>query len=174
MKYTDSSSLINVNTKLATNIMVTPNTKSRQNHYYKQGLGQRHHAKTPPRNGQRKTTPSPTSADCFKTPQNSGKAQISRCASEPIHRAKQQTRRSVTPTKPGQFLSSSPLTFAGPKCLEPPTPTSLPRPPTTWTKMEQPASCSARQALTFDDLVNHENNMNDMSQQLKMLLKVQA
>jgi hypothetical protein len=164
------------NTKLASNIMVTPNTKSRQNQYYKQGPapGQRH-AKTPPRNGQRKTTPSPTS-DCFKTPQNN-KAQIMRCASEPLNRAAKSSRRSVTPTKPQALLSYSPLTFAGPKCLEPPTPTSLPRPPTTWTKINQPAimNCSsARQALTFDDLINHESNMNDMSQQLKMLLKVQA
>lgn len=153
--------------------MVTP-TKSRQNQYYNHGPGR--HAKTPPRyHNSRKTTPSPTS-DCFKTPQNKPKAEIMRCASEPLQRNK--SRRSVTPpTNPksnNMILSSSPITFAGPKCLEPPTPTSLPRPPTTWTRNE----CSARQALSFEDLSgknqHHAETIDPLSQQLKMLLKVQA
>ena len=55
--------------------------------------------------------------------------QQQRCKSEP----KTSRGRSVTPPT---LSSSSPLTFAGPKCLEPPTPTSLPRPPTTWTRSD--------------------------------------
>ena len=95
--------------------------------------------KTPLKSGgsRNRTTPSPpTSVDLsFKTPQKPFHSmpraelvqQQQRCKSEP----KTSRGRSVTPPT---LSSSSPLTFAGPKCLEPPTPTSLPRPPTTWTR----------------------------------------
>ena len=110
----------------------------------------------------RKTTPSPQEFQ-FKTPQ---KQYNSKCYfySEPPKNSK--TRRSVTPKN----CSTSPLNFAGPKCLEPPTPCSLPKPPTTWTR---PADLPARQSLSFEDLMITANE-NDLSQQLKMLLKVQG
>jgi len=157
------------------NNMVTP-TKAKQ-HY-------KNKAKTPPRgyqgNGHRKNTPSPHFADqSFKSPCTVNKPEVTRCASEP----QKMKRRSVTPQAP----SSSPSIFAGPKCLEPPTPLSLPKPPTTWTRTE---FCPARQALSFEDLVISDpkidcssrfaldtgktEQFNDpLSQQLKMLLKVQ-
>lgn len=69
-------------------------------------------------------------------------------------------------------MRSSPITYAGPKCLEPPTPTSLPRPPTNWTTIK---SDKARQALSFEDFDMKQTIENEtLSQQLKMLLKVQA
>ena len=160
--------------------MVTPN-KPKQ--HYKNSSQK---AKTPPRGGpqhSRKNTPSPSTsyfqhgADSFsfKTPPNNPnrKGEISRCASEPMRIKPNSQRRSVTPVKSG-----SPSMFAGPKCLEPPIPTSLPRPPTTWTR----ADCSARQALSFNDLAFGEDvsygkkpcqiEIDPLSQQLKMLLKV--
>ena len=100
--------------------------------------------KTPqkPAGGSRhRTTPSPsnTSMDLsFKTPQNPSKSRVEhlqqqRCKSEP--KAIMTGRgRSVTPPS----LSSSPGPhFAMAKGIEPPTPTSLPRPPTNWTRSEQ-------------------------------------
>jgi len=160
--------------------MVTPN---KSKHYNKAGPG-RQQAKTPSKFGgghsRSKTPPSSmtNSTDLsFKTPQNSyfskPRAEIiqqQRCKSEP------KRGRSITPVTPS---SSSPLTFAGPKCLEPPTPTSLPRPPTTWTRSDMictAAAPSARQALSFDDLVGKPafETIDPLSQQLKMLLKVQA
>lgn len=158
--------------------MVTP-TKSK--HYHKAAPGRQQQAKTPLKSGgsRNRTTPSPpTSVDLsFKTPQKPYHSmpraelmQQQRCKSEP----KTSRGRSVTPPT---FSSSSPLTFAGPKCLEPPTPTSLPRPPTTWTRSDL-YSCPARQALSFDDLVEIPKRVetidDPLSQQLKMLLKVQA
>jgi hypothetical protein len=52
---------------------------------------------------------------------------------------------------------------------------SLPRPPTTWTRPQK----SARQALSFEDDLNDADKGtmiydDSLSQQLKMLLKVQA
>lgn len=167
--------------------MVTP-TKSK--HYNKAGQPGRHQmVKTPqkPAGGSRhRTTPSPsnTSMDLsFKTPQNPSKSRVEhlqqqRCKSEP--KAIMTGRgRSVTPPS----LSSSPGPhFAMAKGIEPPTPTSLPRPPTNWTRSEQKRS-PARQALSFDDLVMKpkpcipetiEDSVLDMSQQLRLLLKVAA
>jgi len=149
--------------------MVTP-TKSKQ-YYHRQNQGKNTHSSpttSPPRGGQyRKCTPSPTS-DGFKTPQNprvNPKTLASRCASEPI---KAKKKLSVTPR-------TSPLNFAGSKCLEPPMPTSLPRPPTTWTKVpEKKNSFSAKQTLSFDDLVGINPDLDPLSQQLKLLLNVQA
>lgn len=123
------------------------------------------------RRGQRKTTPSPPNAEfCqFKTPQKQYQSYPkSYFYSEPPRIVKNH-RRSVTPKN----LSTSPLNFAGPKCLEPPTPCSLPKPPTTWTRPEDMPN--ARQTLSFEDLVKlDETNPQDLSQQLKMLLKVQG
>jgi hypothetical protein len=54
-------------------------------------------------------------------------------------------------------------------------PTSLPRPPTTWTKVpEKKNSFSAKQTLSFDDLVGINPDLDPLSQQLKLLLNVQA
>ena len=127
------------------------------------------------RRGQRKTTPSPNEFCQFKTPQKQYQAS-QKCYfySEPriVKNQSQSSRRSVTPKN---LSSSSPLNFAGPKCLEPPTPCSLPKPPTTWTR---PEDLPARQALSFEDLVIAEktdfNSQDNLSQQLKMLLKVQG
>merc|ERR1712141_852931 len=118
------------------------------------------------RRGQRKTTPSPPNAEfCqFKTPQKQYQSYPkSYFYSEPPRIVKNH-RRSVTPKN----LSTSPLNFAGPKCLEPPTPCSLPKPPTTWTRPEDMPN--ARQTLSFEDLVKlDETNPQDLSQQLKMM-----
>lgn len=146
--------------------MVTP-TKS--NKFYSQAAAKKNGGyfgggnKTPHKY---RKTPSPTSDyNCFKTPpKQQPKADLTRCASEPMRQKTQ--RRSVTPV-----TSGSPLNFAGPKCLEPPKPISLPRPPTTWTRTQS----SARQALSFEDDLDDKGTYNDsLSQQLKMLLKVQA
>jgi len=157
-------------------IMVTP-TKSKQ-YYQQRPQGKHSHSPmtTPPRNGHyRKNTPSPTS-DGFKTPQNprtqgsNPKILASRCVSEPLKSKKK-------PVGPQVTHRTSPLNFAGAKCLEPPTPTSLPRPPTTWVKDDK--SFSAKQALSFEDLVVVKNqngvhqDLDPLSQQLRMLLKVQ-
>jgi len=163
--------------------MVTP-TKSKV--YHKAGPGRQQQVKTPQKYGgsRNRATPSPSSTSVdlsFKTPQKPfhsnmpGRAehlQQQRCKSEP----KTSRGRSVTPPT---LSSSSPLTFAGPKCLEPPVPTSLPRPPTTWTRSDLYSCPTARQALSFDDLIEKpkkvESTFDDqLSQQLKMLLKVQA
>jgi len=122
------------------------------------------------RRGQRKTTPSPNFDFCqFRTPQKQYNSQKCYFYSEPRIVKNQNSRRSVTPKN---LSSTSPLNFAGPKCLEPPTPCSLPKPPTTWTR---PDDLPARQALSFEDLVsNDSNSQDDLSQQLKMLLKVQG
>jgi hypothetical protein len=59
-------------------------------------------------------------------------------------------------------------------------PTSLPRPPTTWTtcSFKQQADMTkfypAKQTLSFEDLVQSQTDLDPLSQQLKMLLKVQA
>ena len=125
------------------------------------------------RRGQRKTTPSPNEEFCqFKTPQKQYQ-NFPKFYSEPriVKKDLSSSRRSVTPKN---LSSSSPLNFAGPKCLEPPTPCSLPKPPTTWTR---PEDMPARQALSFEDLVkvDHDDLSHDnLSQQLKMLLKVQG
>ena len=78
------------------------------------------------------------------------------------------------------FYRTSPNSFAGPKCLEPPMPTSLPRPPTTWTtsnnsfKKPEKRFYPVTQTLSFEDLVQSQTDLDPLSQQLKMLLKVQA
>lgn len=154
------------------NTMVTP-TKSKQ-YYHRQGKSTHSPTSTPPRGGyyNRKCTPSPTS-DGFKTPQNpkaNPKTLATRCASEPV---KAKKKLANTPR-------TSPNSFAGPKCLEPPMPTSLPRPPTTWTacSFKQQADMTkfypAKQTLSFEDLVQSQTDLDPLSQQLKMLLKVQA
>lgn len=161
------------------NNMVTPTSKKQQ--FYKQQLS-RSHAKggSPPKTqygGHRKNTPSPPNYSEFKTP-SKPMIPVSRCMSEPISK-----RRSVTPKS--YVAPSSPVNFAGPKCLEPPIPTSLPRPPTTWTRSEMmPMAPTCRQALSFEDFVRgHGHNapeeptfssvVDPLSQQLMMLLKVQ-
>jgi len=161
--------------------MVTP-TKSKV--YHKAGPGRQQLVKTPLKSGgsRNRATPSPPTSlmdFSFKTPQKPfhsmpGRADLmqqQRCKSEP----KTSRGRSVTPPT---LSSSSPLTFAGPKCLEPPTPTSLPRPPTTWTRSDLYSCPAARQALSFDDLVEKPKRVetfdDHLSQQLKMLLKVQG
>jgi hypothetical protein len=57
-------------------------------------------------------------------------------------------------------------------------PTSLPRPPTTWTahgsKQASTMFFPAKQTLSFEDLVQSQTDLDPLSQQLKMLLKVQA
>jgi hypothetical protein len=163
-----------------TETMVTP-TKTRQQQYYPtynnstQKTPRSTKAGTPPKSG-RKNTPSPnTPSEIFKTPK--GKVHMMRCASEPVHIRSGvnlgQNRRSVTPTNKS---STSPLNFAGPKCLEPPTPKSLPRPPTTWTR---PGNAeSARQSLNFEDFCPEPKVSNTiidpLSAQLMVMLKVNA
>lgn len=148
--------------------MVTP-TKSKQ-YYHRQGKATHSPTSTPPRGGyyNRKCTPSPTS-DGFKTPQNpkaNPKTLATRCASEPV---KAKKKLANTPR-------TSPNSFAGPKCLEPPMPTSLPRPPPTWTASKPETKFyPAKQTLSFEDLVQSQTtDLDPLSQQLKMLLKVQA
>lgn len=148
--------------------MVTP-TKSKQ-YYHRQGKSTHSPMTSPPRGGHynRKCTPSPTS-DGFKTPQNpkvNPKTLATRCASEPV---KAKKKLANTPR-------TSPNSFAGPKCLEPPMPTSLPRPPTTWTaRKPETKFYPAKQTLSFEDLVQSQTtDLDPLSQQLKMLLKVQA
>jgi hypothetical protein len=54
---------------------------------------------------------------------------------------------------------------------------SLPRPPTTWTRppAAQPELPTARLALSFEDDLDGKGTFEEsLSQQLKMLLKVQA
>lgn len=167
--------------------MVTPNQTKHYNKAGQQPNGRHPMAKTPQKSGgsRHRLTPSPPHQNLmdlsFKTPQNPSKSrtvelmqQQQRCKSEP--KATISRGRSVTP--PSLSYCSSPPIFAGPKCLEPPTPTSLPRPPTTWTSSEI-IGCSARQALSFDDLVQKpktcRETINDpMSRQLMLMLKVQA
>jgi len=170
------------------NTMVTP-TKSKQPFVKDSRVknGGRKTPKSPPNTATQSAFP--TSHYGFKTPMNNKpKAEVMRCASEPISKrgpsssnagAGMNHRRSITPKN----NSPSPLNFAGPKCLEPPTPTSLPRPPTAWTSEKDCKSYkNARQALSFEDLllpqkpliqevIQHDENL---SNHLKLLLKVQA
>jgi len=151
-------------TPTKSNKFATATKKSHGGSYYGGGN------KTPHKS---RKTPSPTSSEynCFKTPQNKPKADLMRCASEPM---RIQSRRSMTPVTQNSSGGRSPLNFAGPKCLEPPTPMSLPRPPTTWTRPSHELS-SARQALSFEDDLDGKGTFEEsLSQQLKMLLKVQA
>lgn len=166
--------------------MVTP-TKSK--HYNKAGQqpnGRHPMAKTPQKSGgsRHHSTPSPpnkTSMDLsFKTPQNPSKSrtvelmqQQQRCKSEPKALSR---GRSVTP--PSLSYCSSPPIFAGPKCQDAPAPTSLPRPPTTWTSSEK-IGRSARQALSFDDLVQKPKTCREtiddpVSRHIMSMLGVQA
>ena len=157
---------------------------------------------TPHRGGHynRKCTPSPTS-DGFKTPQNpkaNPKTLATRCASEPVKAKKKLANtprygkylffswnqfHKIALTKSAvclHFYRTSPNSFAGPKCLEPPMPTSLPRPPTTWTtsnnsfKQPEKRFYPVTQTLSFEDLVQSQTDLDPLSQQLRMLLKVQA
>lgn len=85
---------------------------------------------------------------------------------------------------------SSPQCFAGSKCFEPPTPNSLPKPPSDWTPFlisnTQNIFSKAGQSLTFDDMAvihadsaldNHisvSSAARDVSQELKLILNVHA
>lgn len=95
---------------------------------------------------------------------------------------------SGTPTTSRYSSSPSPVTYAGSKCYEPPTPASLPKPPTAWVGKSKPSP--------FQDLVSNmiqrenegsgESRKNSpaksevaaasdpVSQHLKFLLNVQA
>lgn len=85
---------------------------------------------------------------------------------------------------------SSPQGFAGSKCFEPPTPNSLPKPPSDWTPFQIPSKQilfgNVGSTLTFDDMAeanadsyldNHfmvSSTARDVSQELKLILKVSA
>lgn len=86
---------------------------------------------------------------------------------------------------------SSPQCFAGSKCFEPPTPNSLPKPPSDWTPFQFPNKqrlFGNAVALTFDDLAetnpdeyldNHfppvsSTTARDVSQELKLILQVNS
>lgn len=84
---------------------------------------------------------------------------------------------------------SSPQGFAGSKCFEPPTPKSLPKPPSDWTLFlldnKQSVLGNISQSLTFDDMAeaNTESELDkhfsvisarDVSQELKLILNVHA
>jgi hypothetical protein len=56
--------------------------------------------------------------------------------------------------------------FAGSKCFEPPTPSSLPKPPTDW------FAAGNRDIFTDDD--RESDFSRDLTNQLKFLLKVEA
>lgn len=65
---------------------------------------------------------------------------------------------------------SSPSCFAGSKCFEPPTPESLPKPPSNWTPLKDTNTHHVRKALNFDE----QDLQDEGIKQLKLLLKVQA
>lgn len=82
---------------------------------------------------------------------------------------------------------SSPQGFAGSKCFEPPTPNSLPKPPSDWTPFQIPSKqilFGNVGNLTFDDMAeansyldNHflvSSTARDVSQELKLILNVSA
>lgn len=141
----------------------------------KNSFSQSKHSKTPP-----PRTPGGTP---------NAKAALHRSPSTPIaipkdKRVQQyhQQRQSATP---------SPKNFASSKCYDPPTPTSLPKPPTSWVPSNGNGALlfgspmpvfpsapkkvvSARQSLNFDDLQEVRREGDDLSQQLKLLLNVQA
>jgi len=99
------------------------------------------------------------------------------------------SRSSPILTNQSKSNRSSPQGFAGSKCFEPPTPNSLPKPPSDWTPFQIPSKQNLFGnvgTLTFDDMAeanadsyldNHfmvSSSARDVSQELKLILKVSA
>jgi hypothetical protein len=99
------------------------------------------------------------------------------------------SRSSPVLTNLSKSNRSSPQGFAGSKCFEPPTPNSLPKPPSDWTPFQFPSKQNLFGnvgTLTFDDMAeanadsyldNHftvSSTARDVSQELKLILNVNA
>jgi len=81
---------------------------------------------------------------------------------------------------------ASPQGFAGSKCFEPPTPNSLPKPPSDWTPFQFPSKQNLfgnLDILTFGDMAGSKNadipldnhsTTRDVSRELKLILKANA
>jgi len=73
---------------------------------------------------------------------------------------------------PNRFGSPQPSSsFAGSKCFEPPTPSSLPKPPTDWFAA---AARAANERCSEEKLFSPSLASEDLCTQLKFLLKVEA
>jgi hypothetical protein len=79
---------------------------------------------------------------------------------------------------------ASPQGFAGSKCFEPPTPNSLPKPPSDWTPFQFPTKQNLfgnLDILTFGDMagsnnadIDNHSTARDVSQELKLILQANA
>ena len=82
---------------------------------------------------------------------------------------------------------ASPQGFAGSKCFEPPTPNSLPKPPSNWTPFQFPSKQNLfgnLDILTFGEMTGSNNHAEmhldnhstarDVSQELQLILKANA
>lgn len=156
------------------NNMVTPTKVKHHNHHNQRG-SHRGGGKgwTPPPNKQRGTASSPiVNAKQARSPQPSS----TKGHQSPHHQ--QPSYKPASPSGPSTPSRGSPC-FASSKCYEPPTPDSLPKPPTSW-KQTAPAAAkllpSRKQLFVEDD--NEDSGSADQlraaNQHLKMLLNVQA
>lgn len=96
------------------------------------------------------------------------------------------SRSSPISTNLSKSNRSSPQCFAGSKCFEPPTPNSLPKPPSDWTPFSFPSKQNlfgnVCHALTFNDIAetnglkNHfsVSPVRDVSHELQLILNVSA
>ena len=79
---------------------------------------------------------------------------------------------------------ASPQGFAGSKCFEPPTPNSLPKPPSDWTPFQFPTKQNLfgnLDILTFGDMagsnnadIDNHSTARDVSHELKLILQANA
>jgi len=142
--------------------MVTPTKVKHHNHHNQRG-SHRGGGKgwTPPPNKQRGTTSSPVG--------NAKQAHTPKPTSTKGYQSPQQHRNK--PASPS--LRSSPC-FAMSKCYEPPTPDSLPKPPTSWHTAPAAQLPPSRKQLFTDDIDDSAPELRAANQHLKMLLNVQA
>jgi len=155
------------------NNMVTPTKVKHHNHHNQRG-SHRGGGKgwTPPPNKQRGTASSPiVNAKQARSPQPS-----STKGHQSPHHQQQPSYKPASPSGPSTPSRGSPC-FASSKCYEPPTPDSLPKPPTSWQTATAAKLLPSRKQLFIED-DNEDSGSADQlraaNQHLRMLLNVQA
>jgi len=149
---------------LSRSIMVTP-TKVKSHHHQSRPQQQPHHHR-----GKGWTPPPPSNKQ--QQQQQPGQKHGYRHSPQPYSNYNSSQSGASTPNR------GSPC-FAGSKCFEPPTPDSLPKPPTSWTPTK-PAKKQLNFDCNSDDVIvpmtppTTADAAEAANQHLRMLLNVQA